>query len=261
MLPLKVGAELVSATAKVGKHKIPRYIYHLTNKQNYESILKDGVIIPSSDAFIGKAVFSTELTNLFKRWQVHKAWGYDSLQDILIKQVAKGQDDIVILKIPTSKLNPNLLKIRSQQTLFNFYSSKSYEKFNTTGVMVVEKYPEFRKIAELNDFPKDALPAFLKFYKDFLTKIFSHMGENNLGQMLMEGLPAKYSKLLKQRKKAIEYAYFDKIPVSDVEKIGEVNIAKLRKTADYDPVRPMRSIFTALLKGTPEEKGASLLKC
>ena len=46
-----------------------------------------------------------------------------------------------------------------------------------------------------------------------------------------------------------------------IEKIGEVNIKELRKTAKYDPVRPMRSIFTELLKGTPEVKGAELLTC
>ena len=49
--------------------------------------------------------------------------------------------------------------------------------------------------------------------------------------------------------------------MSNVKKIGEVNIAELRKTPEYDPVRPMRSIFTNLLKGTPQVKGAELLTC
>ena len=45
------------------------------------------------------------------------------------------------------------------------------------------------------------------------------------------------------------------------EKIGEINIGELRKSTEYDPIKPMRSIFSALLKGTPEEKGALLLNC
>lgn len=261
MLPLKVGTEVLSATSKIGKHKVPRFIYHLTTKKNYESILKDGYIKPSSDAFLGKGVFSAELTNLFKRWQNHKAWGFVSLQDQLIKQVAKGQDEIVILKIPTAKLNPDLLKIRSQHTLFNFYSSDSFRKFSQEGLELMERQPKFREISRLSDFPEEGFSKFKALYKDFLTKLFDKIGQKDVGEMLVEGIPAKYSKLLKQRKKAIEYVYFNEIPSSNFEKIGEVNISKLRKTADYDPVRPMRSIFSKLLQGTPEEKGALLLNC
>ena len=36
----------------IGKHKIPRFIYHMTNKGNYESIIRDGVIKTSRDELL-----------------------------------------------------------------------------------------------------------------------------------------------------------------------------------------------------------------
>ena len=78
---------------------------------------------------------------------------------------------------------------------------------------------------------------------------------------MTEGAPVNESKLYTKRKQAIEYVYKDNIPITDAEKIGELNIAALRSSTEYDPTKPMRSIFTALLKGTPEVKGAELLNC
>lgn len=46
-----------------GKHKIPRYIYHLTNKENWLSILNSGELRTSVDPLFGHGVFATELTN------------------------------------------------------------------------------------------------------------------------------------------------------------------------------------------------------
>ena len=106
-----------------GKHKIPRFIYHMTNKGNYESIVQDGVIKTTLDGLLGKGVFTTELTNLFKRWRSSNSWQNVSLQEKLIEQVAKGQDEIVILKIPTAKLDSNKLIIRKNTS---FYSNERY---------------------------------------------------------------------------------------------------------------------------------------
>ena len=79
-------------------------------------MLRDGFIKTSPDVTLGRGVFATELTNLFKRWRLNKSWGNDSLQEKLLSQIAKGSEDIVILKIPTAKLNQDLLRIRSQNT-------------------------------------------------------------------------------------------------------------------------------------------------
>ena len=239
---------MVMQTIKtIGKHKIPRFIYHMTNKSNYESMLCDGIIKTSPDALLGNGVFTTELTNLFKRWRKSNSWGSKSLQESLIEQVAKGQDEIVILKIPTSKLDSDKLVIRSQNKLFSWaISGKAEEAF----MQIPEKMGN-----ETNS------NGWLNKVREILKDIIAKQESKKCAEHLTTGAPAKMSGLYKQRKEALEYVYLDNIPMLNVEKIGEVNIAGLRKTAEYDPVRPMRSIFTNLLKGTPEVKGAELLTC
>lgn len=49
--------------------------------------------------------------------------------------------------------------------------------------------------------------------------------------------------------------------MENIEKIGEVNLAELRLSPQYDSKRPIRSIFCALLKGRPEIIGAKFLNC
>lgn len=230
----------------IGKHKIPRFIYHMTSKRNYESMLCDGIIKTSPDELLGNGVFTSELTNLFKRWRKCKSWGNESLQERLISHVAKGNDEIVILKIPTTKLDADKLVIRSQNKLFNWaFSDKAKEAFNQISIMGNEDIPN----------------GWLNKIREILKDIIAKQESKKYAQHLTTGAPAKMSGLYKQRKEALEYVYLDNIPISNVEKIGEVNIAELRKSAEYDPVRPMRSIFTNLLKGTPEVKGAELLTC
>jgi len=230
----------------IGKHKIPRFIYHMTNKSNYESMICDGIIKTSQDGLLGDGVFTTELTNLFKRWRKCKSWNSKSLQEKLIEQVAKGEDEIVILKIPTTKLDSDKLVIRSQNKLFSWaFSDKADEAFKQIPAMGNEACPN----------------GWLNKVREILKDIIAKQESKKYAEHLTTGTPAKMSSLYKQRKEALEYVYLDNIPMSNVEKIGEVNIAALRKTAEYDPVRPMRSIFTHLLKGTPEVKGAELLTC
>ena len=126
----------------VGKHKIPRFLYHMTTKANYEKIVSDNFLRGSKQygTFNGSShvdsaydcVFLIELTNFFKRWRKSNDWSFDTLQKALIEQVAKGKDEIVILKIPTFNLNPANIFIRSQNELFcksstnrqNFVSAK-----------------------------------------------------------------------------------------------------------------------------------------
>ena len=69
-----IGKKVLNLGTKYGKHKVPRFIYHMTNKTNYESMLRDGFIKTSPDVTLGRGVFATELTNLFKRWRLNKSW-------------------------------------------------------------------------------------------------------------------------------------------------------------------------------------------
>lgn len=230
----------------IGKHKIPRFIYHMTNKSNYESMLCDGIIKTSNDELLENGVFTIELTNLFKRWRKCKSWNNTSLQEKLIKQATKGKDEIVILKIPTTKLDLDKLVIRSQNKLFSWVNSDKAKEV----------------VTQISKIKNEACPnGWLNKVRGIIKDIITKQESKKYAEHLTTGAPAKMSGLYKQRKEALEYVYLDNIPMSNVEKIGEVNIVELRKTAEYDPVRPMRSIFTNLLKGTPEVKGAELLSC
>lgn len=243
-----IGTKILATTQRYGKHKIPRFIYHMTCKSNYESMLNDGVIKTTSDHTCGSGIFTTELSNLFKRWKKPKVWCGTSLQEQLIEQVAKEGEAVVMIKIPTEKLNHDLLIVRSQDVLLNWVTSDSFDVvFNSVS-------------AEVKSMPKEKFGWTDKLLK-ILKKHLIQSGRPYWARHITEGAPAKDSHLYKQRKEAIEYIYRGEIPISVTEKIGEVNIEELRKSAKYDPLRPMRSIFTALLKGTPEVKGAELLNC
>ena len=239
--------DTVQLSKTVGKHKIPRFIYHMTNKKNYESMIKDGIIRTSRDGLLGKGVFTTELTNFFKCWRKCKSWGDTSLQEKLLGQVAKGSDEIVIIRIPTAKLDPNKLIIRSQNKLFSWaFSGKAEEAFEQITQRV----------------NNEALPnSWLNKVREILKDIITKQESKKYAEHLTTGAPAKMSNLYKQRKEALEYVYLDNIPLTDVQKIGELDIKALRESVEYDPIHPMRSIFTKLLDCTPEVKGAELLNC
>ena len=207
-------------------------------------MVKDGVIKRSPDALIGLGIFTKELTNLFKRWRKDTAWDNESLMETLINQVRKDEKDIVILRIPTSKLDKDRLKIRSQQKLFSSYSSL--------------EDPEITKPikAALNAIPKEERKNWLDKAADLFVQTIG--GDTT---HLRKGAPVGEHKRYEQNKEAIEYVYQNDIEMDKVEKIGEVNIDEIESQPEYNPKKPLWSFFTNLLKGTPEAKGAELLNC
>ncbi len=106
-----------------GKHKVPRFLYHFTTPEGYESMMRTGKISASVDAFLDKpAVFMVELDNLIKNW-----CNTIKIEDLnlelitgLLMNVGKslGNKEIVLVKIPTSHINCNNLSVRSQKTFF-----------------------------------------------------------------------------------------------------------------------------------------------
>ena len=61
-----------SSALKVGKHKIPKYLYHITPTKNVENIQKKGLQMTEDDLF-GEGVFMFDLANLTKFWAKTKA--------------------------------------------------------------------------------------------------------------------------------------------------------------------------------------------
>jgi len=175
-------------TPQIGKHKIPRFLYHFTNRKAYESMLKDGKIKFELKKDQMQGIFMVELSNLFKCWQENsKAWQDDNLSKLLLGRAKKGDSEIIVLKIPTANIDKKRLLIRNQNQYF-----------------IVKKTPEFEKLREQWAKTKE-IP-------------------NGEFQHLFVGDKATNSKLYKQRKTAIEYIYPAEIGISKVEKIGEAEL-------------------------------------
>ena len=224
-------------TKQAGKHKIPRFLYHLTTKESYESILKDGFIKESTTDIAQKGVFAIDLNNFFKCWSKKKANDDESLIEKLITYIGEGKESLVILKIPTNILNQNELIIRSQKICFGAVEEFKDKLFAALKNSRIQNPEEARKRALV-----EALPP-----------KFAHH--------IIKGAPALQARLFKMRKEAIEYIYPHEIPIGNIKKIGEINITKIFSDKNFSMEYPLKSFFTELLKGTPEEKAARKINC
>lgn len=111
---------------KTGKPDIPRFLYHVTSKENYNSILKNGMIKTSYDCCPVSdlnGVFMFDMKNFSKRWAntwIDIAKYHVNLGKALMTKNIMGSaefsksKEIVLLKIPTKKMDINKLKIRPQ---------------------------------------------------------------------------------------------------------------------------------------------------
>lgn len=129
-----------------GKHKLPRYLYHFTDGDLFESILKEGAIKGTSG--VGEAwsgIFMVDMNNFLKYWKADKSWNEVlsfsksarvrcSLTYALLKWASKNNRDIVCLKIPTEGLDFNKLQIRSQNRLFSKDFAHDFESALNKGL-------------------------------------------------------------------------------------------------------------------------------
>lgn len=196
----KAVAKSSGEITKSGKPNLPRFLYHITSKKNYESMLKSGEIRTSHDAYLDsnlEGVFMFDLKNFAKRWTstFFKFKESDDKFNLGSALVCKNSD-IVLLKVPTKKMNVDKLKVRVQDE----------------------------------------------------TKVDYHT---------LNGDSAKFQTLYTRRKKPIEYIYNQNIDISDVQKIGEVNLNinldNRSELIEFMQKRPFETLLK-LFNGTPEEK-------
>ncbi len=230
------------------KGSVPRYIYHLTNRENYLGMLKTGQISTSRDDFIGQGIFMFDLGNFFRHW-----WkGIKGIlkndrhfyQSNLIDHCLKDSLELVILRIPTNVLEHENLRIRSQNRLFSTLSGDKKELLD----FILE---DSKKMNYKKDNIADMILCSINRYFDKLGRQGSH-------DHIYEGSSVYESKLFKQRKEAIEYVYKEPIPIQNVEKIGEVNMEEVMD-GKYSSIYPIKKIFEALLYGTPENKSVKII--
>ena len=231
--------DTIQLSKVVGKHKIPRFIYHITSKQNYEKMLEDGVINLSYDRAFGNGIFFTDIQNLFKEWNKFDNNRGKNLLEHLLHHC--GCNDAVLLRIPTSKLNIENLLIRSQKRLFAAQKGVIQEY----GEDAINRYSmELLKTGKYKSSEQALFDSILHFIeKKYGAETLNH---------LTNGDKAIFANLYKQRKEAIEYIYKDKINISDVEKIGECS--NTWSTQRIGEKSTPREIFEILLKGTKEQK-------
>lgn len=104
--------DTVQLSQTVGKHKIPRYLYHITSLGNYQKMLETEFIKPS---VYHKQIYMLELDSFSKYW--NKADRNNLCDYILNFQNGINSGGVVMLKIPTKYLSR--IKIRPRNRMIN----------------------------------------------------------------------------------------------------------------------------------------------
>ncbi len=220
---------LQAAQAPFGKHKIPRFLYHVTSQKNYESMLSDGYLYAHKGVCINTpSVYCFDLQNFISRF-LNTNGGQK------IKSLLEELNDIVILKIDTKGLNHNKLLCRTLQPREKFLEMAFSDKFQKFEPMV------------------NKMLAAGKSEDEILFAVLNEVSPS-MAHELFRGIPAQFSKLFKQQKKLIEFLYTQDIPMDKVEKIGSVV-----KSSDINSANPVRKFLEKLLEGAPEQKAIEFL--
>ena len=228
---------------KTNPNKIPRFLYHLTTKSNYQKMLETGAIKPAKEGLCGENIFMLDITNFFKRWTKFNAIGGNHQKRLLKKVSGANKQDVVLLKIPTKQLQKEKLGIRSQDVI---YSNAEYLGGEQADFMKKFNCHSEEELLHLLENDDDAFKQFANIFKRYLH--------------LTKGTNAGNQKLFITRKDAIEYIYPEIIDIKNVQKIGQINPSEFESCAEFNPNRPMQSVLGKLLEGQPEQKGALLIQ-
>lgn len=230
------------ALRTTNQNKIPRFLYHLTTKSNYQKMLETGAMNPAKEGLCGENIFMLDITNFFKRWTKFNLGG--SHQKRLLAHVSgANREDVVLLKIPTKQLQREKLGIRSQDVL---YSNAEYLGGEQVEFMKKFNCNSEEELLQLLEKDENAFDKFTNIFKRYLH--------------LTNGTQAGNQRLFTTRKDALEYIYPEAIDIHSVQKIGQINPSEFELTSEFNPDKPMQSVFGKLLEGQPEQKGALLIQ-
>lgn len=233
-------ADTVQIATKAGKHKIPRYLYHMTSFENYQKILESGSLKCSTE-HMPQGVYTLELDSFGKYWS-------KDLRNDLCGKMLDDSKKIVMLKIPTKNLEQSKLRIRTQDEIENGRLGKDVEL-------------EIRKWFNIAEIPKERkilLDNFLKKYdKKTALEKYTNMMPKKLFS-LVKGYDAKMSSLFKQRRADLEFIYLDDIPISEIKVVGSADCKKLfgdglRNRFDARDHNIAKTVFENIFKSKPEE--------
>lgn len=99
----------------IGRHKLKKNLYHITTKEAYQNIKKEGYLYPSIANGTESGLFLVDFPNFLKRWcGISKNYPQGYLFKNLLSHIAGREcEDVVLLRIPTEVLEKNALKVRS----------------------------------------------------------------------------------------------------------------------------------------------------
>ena len=144
-----------SEAENIDEHQIqvPEYLYHLTNRTNFEHIKETGKIKPSEDIIDG--VFMFDMNDFNENWKSHS---YDkttpSVAASLLLQAITSDNELVLIQIPTKNLNLKKIRIRPQDDVCEFIKSPKYRNLC---LVHAESGGAFK---HKSDFPRDLVKGY-----------------------------------------------------------------------------------------------------
>ncbi len=215
-------SEIYGVQKVLAKHKLPRYMYHLTTEESYLSMLRDGKILPSKACDFASGTFLFDMKNFTKYWKETSKVA-EQPRTTLLNLIAthlgyQTNGNIVLLKIPTKSLDARTMRLRVQEEcrcgLGNF------------GNVITNSAEDKHKFSH-------SLEAFQYIYQ----------GEN-----------VQKAPLYNQRKKATEYIVKEEIPMSNVSLVGKTNVDTDVIEKAHREKQDLPEVWKALTEGQPEQK-------
>ena len=173
------------------KPDIPEFIYHITSKENYEKILKDGKMKISD--FEGasqngcKGIYFVDKENFLTKWVGRTepelfGEGVD-IGDTLMLWTCKSDKGTVAIRIPTSSLDQSQLRFRP-------YIKASKEAFDTfdpdTMIVGSKMVKEGLPIEDLVKYTNTDEPIEYVYFGEITPKMFSGYSETSFSENMRE---------------------------------------------------------------------------
>ncbi|MBR3605690.1 MAG: hypothetical protein IKL52_06655 [Candidatus Gastranaerophilales bacterium] len=186
-----LAASAVPAINKAPKKvNLPDFIYHITSKENYEKILKDGKMKISeweaNSANGCNGIYFVDKDNFLNKWLGRKApelLGDCDIGEMLMMWTCKGTDGSVVIKIPTSKLDLTKLRFRPYlEACKETAETLDFETLEIGSKMVKEGLP----VEELAKYIDTDEPIEYVYFGEITPDVFSGYTETSFSQNMRE---------------------------------------------------------------------------
>ena len=206
----------------IGKHKLPRYMYHITTEETYLSMLKDGKIKPHECMDSAAGTFLFDIKNFTRFWRKTKNVA-EQPRTTLLSMVAgklgfQTKGNIVMLRIPSSELDARTLRVRRQ------------------------------------DLCRSGHGNILQEQENFMQNKFKFSDSLENLRYIMQGESIANVPKYNQRKLAIEYVTPQEIPIEKVELIGKANVSTEELDKAHWNMIDLPEIWKEMTKGKAEHK-------